>query len=135
MPVLTPSNALKSTILNDIKNAIDSGGDGGSFQLYTGAKPAGPDTAVGTQVLLGTMALSYPCGAVSAGSLVFGPITQDSSADNSGIATWGRFLSSSGVAVLDVDVSTIGGSGFVQMNTVNVVALGPILVNSCVISA
>ena len=135
MPVLTPSNALKSTILNDIKNAIDSGGAGGSFQLYTGTKPDGPDTAVGTQVLLGTMALSYPSGAVAAGSLVFGAITQDSSADASGTATWGRFLSSSGVAVLDVDVSTIGGSGFVQMNTVNVVALGPILVNSCVISA
>lgn len=60
-----------------------------------------------------------------------------SAADATGVAAWGRVKSGevTPVAVLDFDISTTGGSGFGQMNTTNVVALGPIAAPSVVITA
>ena len=135
MPTITLSTDTKDAVLNALKAKIDSGGAAGSIKIYTGAKPAGPGTAISNQVLLGTLALSYPCGDVVDGALTFDPITQDSQADATGTATWARILASDGSAKADVDASVVGGAGFMQMNTTSVIINGPILINSCVITA
>lgn len=133
--LITLSDDSKDAVLNALKGRIDNGGAAGSIKIYTGTKPAGPGTAITNQVLLGTLALSYPCGAVAGGALTFGPITQDSQADATGTATWARIFDSNGNAKIDVDASVTGGSGFMQMNTTSVIFNGPILINSCVITA
>ena len=135
MPTITLSTDTKDSVLNALKAKIDSGGAAGSIKIYTRTKPAGPGTAITAQVLLGTLALSYPCGDVVDGALTFDPITQDSQADATGTAPWARILASDGSAKADVDASVVGGQGFMQMNTTSVIINGPILISSCVITA
>ena len=88
---ITLSTDSKDAVLNALKARIDAGGAAGSIKIYTGTKPAGPGTAITNQVLLGTLALSYPCGAVADGALTFDPITQDSQADATGTAPGREF--------------------------------------------
>lgn len=135
MATLTPSVAVRNAILNAINDALNAGTGAATIKIYTGSKPTGPDVAVTTQVLLGTLTCSDPAGSVSSGTLTFGAVTADSSADNTGTATWLRMADSAGVAVLDMDVTQIGGGGFAQMNTTQVVQNGPITAPSIVITA
>lgn len=127
------TNALKTGVLTQIQNAIDAGSAGGTIKIYTGAIPTTADTAVTSQVLLGTLTFSETCGVNASGSLTMAAITQDSAADNSGTATWARIADSSGVTVMDIDVSTTGGTGALQLNTTNIVKGGPILITSFII--
>ena len=143
MATLTPSIALGTAWLNSIRTALNAGGAGNpaTIDIYSGTKPARPDTAITTQTKLGTVTCSDDCGTVSTinnvPTLTFAAITSDSAADATGVAAWGRVKSGEAtpVAVLDFDISTTGGSGFGQMNTTNVVALGPIAAPSVVITA
>ncbi len=134
MATITLSTTTGNSSLTQILNALNAGSTGATCKLYTGTKPTSPETAISTQVLLGTLTCSKPAGTVAAKVLTFDVITQDSSADNTGTATWARFADSTGTAVMDVDASTIGGAGFLQMNTTNIVAGGPITISSCVIT-
>lgn len=135
MATITPSISVRNAMLATIKDALEAGAGPALIDLYTGTKPAGPDSAITSQVKLGTMTCSDPTGTISNGEFTFSPITQDGSADNSGTATWARLTTSSGAAVIDVDAGTIGGTAFLQMNTTAVVATGPISISSLVIRA
>ena len=135
MATITPTLSIRNAMLNLVLSALDSGASGGTCKLYTGSKPAGPGTAITSQVLLGTGTLQKPSAVVSNGVMTFNAITQDSAADASGVAAWARFSDSNGNAVIDVDASVVGGTGFLQMNTTNIVAEGPISITSCVINA
>jgi len=134
MTIVHFATTLKNSCLTPIRDAIDAGGAAGSLKIYTGTIPADCQTAVGTQVLLGTLTFSYPSGTVASGTFTGSAITQDSSADASGTATWARVLSSTSAVVMDIDVTTTGGGGTLQMNTTNIVIGGPILVSAFVIT-
>ena len=135
MAIVTLSTAAKNGVLTVINDLLNAGSGPATIKIYTGTKPAGPDTAITSQTLLGTLTCSDPAGSVSSGSLTFGSITQDSAADATGVATWARLADSNGTAVLDVDVTTTGSGGFIQMNTTSIVLGGPILISSFVITA
>ena len=143
MAVLTPSQALGIDMLNALRTRLNAGGAGkpATISIYSGAKPARPDTAVTTQTLLATVTCSGDCGTVglvdSVPTLTFNAITADAEADNGGVAAWGRAKTgeTTPVAVVDFDISTVGGSGFGQMNTTNIAAGGPISAPSVVITA
>ena len=142
MSTLTPSEALALEILDRIRTRLNAGGAGNpaTIDIYTGAKPSRPDVAITTQVKLGRVICSDDCGVVAtvAGvpSLTFNPITADDAADTTGVAAWGRASSGGGSpqAELDFDISTVGGNGFGQMNTTNVVINGPIAAPSVIIT-
>ena len=125
---------LKTALVNQIKAFIDAGAGAGLILIYTGAMPATPETAVTSQVLLGTLTFSDPMGTESGGVLTASAITQDDSADASGTAAWARIVDSTGAAVMDIDVSTTAGSGALKLNTVAVAIGGPIRVDSCAIT-
>lgn len=135
MPIITPSPTLKTNTAALWLAALEAGAGNATLELYTGSKPG--DTTVApngtTQRLLGTMTCSPTVGVAAAGELTFNPITQDSAADDNGTATWGRFRDGDGVAVIDVDAGVIGSTAFLQLNTTNIIAGGPIAVTSCVI--
>lgn len=135
MAIVTLSDAAANAVLTEINTRLNAGATGATVKVYTGTKPAGPDTAITSQVLLGTLTCATVAGTVASRTLTFAAITQDSSADASGVATWARLADSNGLAVVDVDASVIGGTGFLQMNTTNIVELGPILIASLVITA
>lgn len=134
MATITLSTTVGNSTLTQILNALNAGSTGATCKLYTGTKPVSPETAITTQTILGTLTCSKPAGTVASKALTFDTIFQDTSADNTGTATWARFADSTGTAVVDVDVSTIGGAGFLQMNTTSIVAGGPISISSCVIT-
>lgn len=134
MAVVRFATPVANAVLATVKSAIDAGAAGGTIKIYNGTMPADADTAVGTQVLLGTLTFSTECGTVSAKSLTMASITQDSSADATGTATWARIADSDGATVMDIDCSVTGGTGALQLNTTNIVKNGPILVTSFVVS-
>lgn len=134
MAILRLVTAIKNSALDTIKTAIDAGSGAGTINIYNGTQPTTPADAITTQTLLGTLTFSDPCGASSAGVLTFSAITQDSSADATGTATWARIKDSAGNVVFDCDVGTTGGGATLQFNTTNFVISGPILISSFTIS-
>lgn len=132
MAILRFAVAVKNSTLTQIRDAIDAGAGAGYLQVRSGTIPADVATAV-TGTLLGTLTFSDPCGTVATGALTMSAITQDSSADATGTATWARIFDSTGTAVMDIDISATGGGGTLQLNTVNIVAGGPILISTFVI--
>lgn len=134
MAVVRFKQTLKESMETQIKDAIDAGSGPGILQIYSGSMPATPETSVTTQTLLGTLTFSDPCGTIGSGTLTMSAITQDASADNGGTAAWARILDSTGSAVMDVDVSATTGTGAIKLNTVTIVAGGPIRIDSCTIT-
>ena len=133
MAIIRFAVAVKNSTLTQIRDAIDAGPAGGTCKIYTGTQPNDVATGLSGNTLLGTLTFADPCGSVSAGVLTMSPITQDSSADAGGVATWARIADSTGSAVMDIDISTTGGGGTLQLNTTNIVIAGPILINTFLI--
>ena len=97
---------LKNAQLDAITTAI---GSSGKLRIYDSTQPTNPDTALGAQVLLADLALSTTfAGAASSGVLTASAITSDSSADNTGTASWGSLLTSANVRKVDFTVGTSG---------------------------
>lgn len=134
MAVIHFANTLKDAVLAPIVTAIDAGSGAGTIKIYSGAIPANAATAITSQVLLGTLTFSDPCGTIAENALTMDAITQDSSADATGTAAWARIANSDGVTVMDINVTTTGGGGALTLNTTNIVIGGPILITSFIIS-
>lgn len=127
---MTVRNAMAQVILD----ALNAGSGAGVLEFYTGTIPATPDIVVGAQVKLGTLTLSDPAGTITNGVLTFLTVTPDNEANDTGDATWVRVFDSNGVVVTDLDVTDEAGSGAVKINTVHIVAGGPILMNTLAIT-
>jgi hypothetical protein len=122
MAIVSLSTTAKNAGTNAIVDLLDGGG---TINFYSGTMPATPETAISTQILLATLTLSTPAfAAASGGSAAASAITDDTSADETGVVTWARILNSSSVAVMDVDVGTSGAS--ITLNTTNVVESGTV---------
>lgn len=80
----------------------------GYLRIYNGTQPATADTAISGQTLLAELRFNATAfGAASAGVATANAITADSSADNTGTASWFRALKSDGTtAVFDGSVGT-----------------------------
>lgn len=134
MAVFKLSAAVRGAMANAVISAIDAGSGPAVLKFYTGTMPAGPDTAVSTQTLLGTLTCSDPSATQTGGVITFAAITQDSAADATGTATWARLETSAGTAVCDFDVTDTGGNGSIKLNVVTIVSGGPITMTSLTIT-
>lgn len=140
MAVIRLVDAVKHSMLEPLKAAIDAGTSPGVIDIYSGLMPANPTiapTIPSVHKLLGTLTFADPCcttvGTPTAGTLTFNAIVQDAAADETGVASWARISSiSSGIktTVCDIDVTSTGGGGTMQMNTTNIVAGGPIVITN-----
>lgn len=129
------NNAVANSCATDLHTALNAGSGAAVIKFYDGTKPAGPDTAISSQTLLGTLTCSDPAGSVSGRVLTFSSITNDSAADASGTASWARLLDSSGTAVLDVSVGLSGSGADLIMNTTTFVSgAGPISISSLTVT-
>jgi hypothetical protein len=99
---------ISSAAVNAQADALSDLLDNGYLRIYDGTQPANANTAVSTQVLLAELRFNATASAAaSAGTLTMNAITQDSSADNTGTATWFRALKSDGsTVVFDGSVGT-----------------------------
>jgi hypothetical protein len=81
----------------------------GYLRIYTGTKPATPETAASGTLLAELRLNATAFGASSGGVITANAITGDASADASGTAGWFRILQSDGTTALwDGDVATSG---------------------------
>ncbi len=136
MPIMRNADATRNAMLDAITVLMDAGAGDATIKLYTGTMPADADDALSGQTLLATLTFSGPAApAASAGVLTFSAITDDSSADATGIATWARVEDSDGNNVFDVDVGTTGSGAGLELNTVNIVLAGPVSITAFTITA
>ena len=111
------SQTIRNARLQAIVDGLNGAATAGKFQLYTAPRPA-TGAAVTTQTLLGTCALSDPCGTVSAGVLTFAAISDDISADADGDIAWARGLDGDNNFVLDMGAGLSGSGETLIFNTV-----------------
>src|ERR1044072_9368257 len=110
------------TMVNAEANAVGNALDSGYIRSYDGTQPPNADTAVSTQVLLAELRFGADAfGAASGGVITANAITDDSSANATGTATWARILASNGSTVwFDGSVGTATAN--VILNTVSIVS-------------
>jgi len=120
MPTL--SNARRNAAAAGHTDALDSGSGPGLIRIYSGSKPAGPDTAISGQTLLAEFTLADPAftaGATGVRTLDATPVLATDGLA-AGTAAWYRALSSDGVAHFDGTVSDEAGAGELKLNTTTI---------------
>lgn len=124
--------ALSATLRNNRADAITTFAGGSALlRIYSGSRPATAGTA--TTLLAELTCNATFAAAASGGVLTLNAITQDSSANATGTATWFRIVKSDGTTfVLDGDVGTSGSD--LNLNTTSIVSGGPVAVTSFVLT-
>lgn len=105
------------------------------LRIYSGTRPADANTALSGNTLLAELTCNstFAAGAAS-GVLTLNAITQDSSADATGTATFFRMVKSDGTTVvMDGSIGTSGSD--LNLTTTSIVATQPVSVTSFVITA
>lgn len=127
------SAAAANAACNAIVDLIDAGSGAGTLRIYDGTKPAGPGTAITDQNLLAELTFSDPAfGNASNGVATASAITQDSSANATGTATWFRILDSDATAILDGTVGTSGAD--LNLVTTSITATQPVQISSLTVT-
>jgi hypothetical protein len=122
------AEALRNARLDQVTTRA---GNAAKLRIYSGTRPATGGTAT---TLLAELTCGSPFApAASAGTLTANAVTQDSSADSTGTATWFRIVQSDGTThVLDGDVGTSGSD--LNLTSVSIVAGGTVSVTSFVLT-
>jgi hypothetical protein len=109
---------------------IGSTNPNGVIEIRTGAIPATPQVAA-TGTLLATLNLSKPAfGAFSNGSTYANPISNDTSADGTGIASWFRIYDRDNNAIIDGEITIAGGGGDIEFDDINFIKSGSVAITS-----
>ena len=120
------------SVRNSMLDAITTGaGASALLRIYDGSRPATGGAATTLLAEL-TCNATFAAGA-SGGLLTLNAITQDSSANATGTATWFRIVKSDGTThVMDGNVGTSGSD--LNLTTVSIVATQPVSGTSFVIT-
>lgn len=124
-----------NAVLNQITSRIDLGTGAGTITLYSGTIPANANAALSGNTVLAVLTCADPSAAAASNkTLTLNAITQDASADATGDATFFRVADSDANVVLQGSVTAVGGGGDLTMNSVSIVAGGPVQITSCAFS-
>lgn len=107
------------SVRNDWLDRLDTLiGSGAFLRIYSGTQPANADTAKAGNTTLAELALSTtPFQAASGGSIALDTITDDTSANADGTATWAAIENGAGsTRYIDLEVGTSGAD--LNMNSV-----------------
>jgi len=124
--------AYSTTIRNAMLDAITTAaGNAALLRIYDGSRPA---TGGAATTLLAELTCGTPFAtSASGGVLTLGSITQDSSANATGTATWFRIVKSDGTThVLDGSVGTSGSD--LNLTTTSITSTQPVSVTSFTIT-
>ena len=123
--------AFATTLRNNRLDQITSSvGASGLLRIYDGTRPATGGAATTLLAELTCNATFAP--GAAAGVLTLNAITQDSSANATGTATWFRLTTSGGTAVVDGNVGTSGSD--LNLTTTSIVSTQPVSVSSFTIT-
>ncbi len=121
-----------ATLRDAMMDAITThAGNAALLRIYDGSRPA---TGGAATTLLAELTCGTPFAAAAVnGVLTLGAITQDSSANATGTATWFRIVKSDGTThVMDGNVGTSGSD--LNLTTTSITATQPVSVTSFVIT-
>lgn len=119
--------SIRNPMLDTIASAV---GNGGLVRFYDGARPA---TGGAATTLLAELTGGTPWApGAAAGVQTVGAIAQDSSANASGTATWGRVLTSGAAFRFDFSIGTSGSD--MNLSTTTIVAGQPVSITSWTIT-
>jgi hypothetical protein len=105
-------------------------GNAALIRIYDGSRPSTGGTAT---TLLAELTGGTPFGAgASGGVLTAGSITQDSSANATGTASWFRVATSGGTAIIDGNCGTSGSD--LNLTTLSIVSTQPVSISSFVLT-
>lgn len=124
---LAYATTLRNAMLDEITAAA---GASALLRIYDGSRPATGGTATTLLAELTCNATFAP--AASGGVLTLNSITQDSSANATGTATWFRLVTSGGTFVLDGSVGTSGSD--LNLTTTSIVSGQPVSITSFTIT-
>lgn len=124
---LAYSTTLRNARLDEITAAV---GASGLLRIYDGSRPATGGAATTLLAELTCNATFAP--GAAAGVLTLNAITQDSSANATGTATWFRLSTSGGTAIVDGNVGTSGSD--LNLTTTSITATQPVSVTSFTIT-
>lgn len=123
--------AYSTTIRNAMLDAITTAaGSNALLSIYDGTRPATGGAATTLLAQLTCNATFAP--AASGGVLTVNSITQDSSANATGTATWFRIVTSVGTFVLDGNVGTSGSD--LNLSSTSITSGQPVSVTSFTIT-
>jgi len=123
--------AYATTLRNTMLDAITTAAGGSALlNIYDGSRPATGGAATTLLAQLTCNATFAP--SASGGVLTLNAITQDSSANATGTATWFRITTSGATFVLDGNVGTSGSD--LNLSSTSIVATQPVSVTSFVIT-
>lgn len=115
--------------------AFPSALNSGHLGIYDSTQPTNADTALGAQVLLADLTLNATAfAAASSGSKSANAITQDSSANATGTASWGSLFASSRATTGTLDFSVGTSAADLNMNSVAISSGAAVSVSSFTIS-
>ena len=123
------TNATADTMLTALATSLNSG----FVRIYSGTEPATADTALAGNTLLAQLSFGTTAFATATASgadriITANAITQDSSADADGTATFFRALTTGAVTVYQGTVGTSGQQ--LNLTATNIVAGGVVSVSS-----
>jgi hypothetical protein len=124
--------AYAATLRSAKQDAITTfAGNAALLRIYDGTRPA---TGGAATTLLAELTCGTPFAAgASSGVLTLGAITQDSSANATGTATWFRIVKADGTThVMDGNVGTSGSD--LNLTTTSIVATQPVSITSFVLT-
>lgn len=131
MLAIAYSGTIRNNRLTQVQNAIDGGSGAGLLRIYDSTRPATGGTAT---TLLAELTFSDPCSSgPSSQTLTMSAITADSSANNTGTATWFRVVDSAGTFCMDGNVGTSGSD--LNLNSTSIGSGQNVAVSSFVITA
>ena len=94
--------------------------NGGTLKLYSGTRPATPDTALNANTLLATFIFDDPAGTVANGVLTMGTIATALVAESES-ASFGRAFDSVAAVIADCDIGVTGSGAMIELSAVNLV--------------
>ena len=123
-----------NTAVNTEADALATLLNSGYIRIYSGTQPVDADTAVTSQPLLAELRFNATAfGAAVTGVITANAITSDSSANNTGTATWFRALKSDGTTVV-LDGSAGTASTNLVLESADLVAGDPVGIETFVLT-
>lgn len=112
---------MSNVAVNAMADALSDLLDNGYLRIYDGTQAATADTAIGAQVLLAELRFNATASPSAVGGLLtFSAITSDSSANNTGTASWFRALKSDGsTVVMDGSVGTSAANMIIATTSIS----------------
>jgi len=133
------ANAQAIEVCDAVVDSVDAGASNGVLRIYSGTPPANADAALSGNTQLAELAMSEPAFGnavdVTPGArATANAISDDTSADNAGTATFFRILDSDLTVRLQGSVTGTGGGGELEINSTAISAGATVSVSSLTVT-